>query len=143
VRSVLIASVLAAVAACQSSGTTTSSAPPASQTAAVGTSVGTVPAAASAGVAAVSSAAPGSPVDVVALYLGWKGPCMGSPPTRSAWMLADGEQKGAPCLYVDGPEVPGVSPEAALGKNIRVHVVGVLREERGRKFIEAQRVERQ
>ena len=130
-------------AACQSSGSpTTSSAPPASQTSAVGTSVTPLPAAAS-GVAALAAAAPGSPVDVVALYLGWKGPCMGSPPTRSAWMLADAEQKGAPCLYVDGPDVAGASPNAALGKNIRAHVVGILREDGGRKYIEAQRVERQ
>jgi hypothetical protein len=136
-----VAFLLVAATACQSSASSTAtSAPPASQTAAV--TVATTAAPSAPGVKSALSAAPGTQVTVVGLYLGWKGPCMGSAPTRSAWMLADAEGQGAPCVYVDGPAVPGVSPNAALGKNIRVRVVGVMRDDGG-KYIEAQKVERQ
>jgi hypothetical protein len=53
---------------------------------------------------------PGSKATVRGLYFGWRGPCAAVPPTRSAWQLADADQKGAPCLYVDGPVPPGLDP---------------------------------
>ena len=54
-------------------------------------------------VAQMTGMSPGSKATVRGLYLGWRGPCQGAPPTRSAWQLADNDQKGAACLYVDGP----------------------------------------
>ena len=59
-------------------------------------------------VAQISAMPAGSKATVRGLYLGWRGPCQGPPPTRSAWQLADNDQKGAACLYVDGPPPAGV-----------------------------------
>ena len=76
-------------------------------------------------VAQASALAPGSKAMVRGLYLGWRGPCQGAPPTRSAWQLADSDQKGAACLYVDGPFPPGLDP-AGRGAPTWVRVDGEL-----------------
>ena len=76
-------------------------------------------------VAQASAMAPGSKAMVRGLYLGWRGPCQGAPPTRSAWQLADSDQKGAACLYVDGPFPPGLDP-AGRGAPTWVRVDGEL-----------------
>jgi hypothetical protein len=85
----------------------------------------------------------GSSLVVRGLYLGWSGPCKISPPTRSAWQLADAEAVGAPCVYVSGPMVRGVSPANALGKNIWVRVEGVMEERGGKRYLRATQVERE
>lgn len=88
-------------------------------------------------------AAAGSRVAVRALYLGWSGPCRKSPPSRSAWQLADAEAVGAPCMYVVGPMVQGVSPSNALGKNVWVRAEGVVTGEGDARYLQADRVERE
>jgi len=92
-------------------------------------------------VAEVASAGTGAALLVTGLYLGWKGPCVGEPPTRSAWQLAQDVTPGSPCVYVDGALLSGVPPEAAQG-NIRVRVQGILRVDGNLRFIEARSVER-
>ena len=72
-------------------------------------------------VAQISAMSPGSKATVRGLYLGWRGPCQSAPPTRSAWQLADNDQKGAACLYVDGPAPAGVDP-AGRGAPVWVRV---------------------
>ena len=72
-------------------------------------------------VAQASAMPAGSKATVRGLYFGWRGPCAGVPPTRSAWMIADADQKGAPCLYVDGPAPSGLDP-AGRGAPTWVHV---------------------
>jgi hypothetical protein len=61
-------------------------------------------------VAQIVAMTTGTKATVRGLFLGWHGPCQGTPPTRSAWQIADGDQKGAACLYVDGPPPPGLDP---------------------------------
>ena len=87
--------------------------PTAPSTGAPPASGGTGPTRAVAGAVTVAQASAmpaGSKATVRGLFFGWRGPCAGVPPTRSAWMLADADQKGAPCLYVDGPAPPGLDP---------------------------------
>lgn len=86
--------------------------------------------------------APGSNVDVSGLYFGWKGPCKGQPPTRSAWQLVESNEPFAPCIYVDGPVVKGGSPNAPAA-NVWLRVQGVLKQEGDVRFIEAVRVDKQ
>ena len=66
--------------------------------------------------------ATGSRATVRGLFLGWHGPCQGVPPTRSAWQLADGDQKGAACLYVDGPVPAGLDAAAKAAASTWVRV---------------------
>ncbi len=70
----------------------------------------------------VSAMPPGSRAVVRGLYLGWRGPCRGAPPTRSAWQLADSNQPSAACLYVDGPSPPGLDPAGPGGAPTWVRV---------------------
>ncbi len=76
-------------------------------------------------VAQMSAMAPGSKATVRGLFLGWRGPCQGAPPTRSAWQLADADQKGAACVYVDGPNPPGLDA-TGRGAPVWVRVDGQL-----------------
>jgi hypothetical protein len=61
------------------------------------------------------------------LFLGWNGPCRTEPPTRSAWQIADGTAPDAPCLYVEGPMPPGVSPGGPSGPPVWIRVEAELR----------------
>jgi hypothetical protein len=128
------------VAACQSSANPSSAPPPvvapSTATAAV------APAALSAPIS-VSQAlqlAPGSAVQVKGIYLGWTGPCAGRPPTRSAWQLADSSDPSAPCLYVDGPAVRNVQPNAPPA-NLAVLVRGKLVVDGVLRYVKADSVE--
>ncbi|MBN2194782.1 MAG: hypothetical protein JW751_18345 [Polyangiaceae bacterium] len=94
-----------------------------------------------ASVAGARSAQVGTDVVVTGLFLGWKGPCKGVPPSRSAWHLADGAAADAPCLYVDGRLPDGASatnPPAGF----RVTVTGRVRASDSGRFLEASAVER-
>lgn len=84
--------------------------------------------------------APGASIDVAGLYFGWKGPCKGAPPTRSAWQLVESNEPFAACIYVDGPMAKGLSPNAPAA-NTWLLVHGVLKLEGGARYIEADRVE--
>jgi hypothetical protein len=87
--------------------------------------------------------APGSQAVVRGLFLGWRGPCQGQAPTRSAWMLADADQPGAPCLYVDGPNPPGADPAARGGPPVWVRVDGRLDADGTDRYLSARKVERE
>ncbi|MBN1606466.1 MAG: hypothetical protein JW940_07520 [Polyangiaceae bacterium] len=71
-------------------------------------------------VAGLASLPVGSSVDVTAKFFGWKGPCRGAPPTRSAWQLADDAAPGSACVYVDGPMPAGLNPAGDRGMSVRV-----------------------
>lgn len=75
------------------------------------------------------------------LYFGWNGPCKGKPPTRSAWQLVESNAVDAPCIYVDGPAVPGVAPNAP-DANILVVVRGKYRVDGKASYIQADTVEK-
>ncbi len=90
-------------------------------------------------VAATQKVPAGTAIEVVGLYLGWSGPCKGEPPTRSAWQIADAAQVGAPCLYVDGPMVPGVAPNSPP-PGLKVRVKGVVRGEGAAGYLEAKEI---
>ncbi len=92
-------------------------------------------------VAEIANAGAGAALSVTGLYLGWKGPCVGEPPTRSAWQLASDPAPGSPCVYVDGALLPGVPPEAAEA-NVRVRVQGILRIDGSARYIEAKSIVR-
>lgn len=143
---------LAALTGCPGSGANgKGSAPPASESSAAITSTGSPPtsSASSKGtelptVAAVLSTAPDADVVVSGLYLGWEGPCTGSPPTRSAWQLADSETAAAGCVYVDGPLMQSLAQKAMIGKPVRVRVHGTVRQlDAGTRYLESRQVERQ
>jgi hypothetical protein len=91
-------------------------------------------------IAGVVSLPAGSSVDVTAKFLGWKGPCRGTPPTRSAWQLADDSAPGSACVYVDGPMPAGLNPMGDSGMPVRVR--GTLENESGTVSIRAQSSER-
>jgi hypothetical protein len=93
-------------------------------------------------VAQASAMAPGSKATVRGLYFGWRGPCHGAPPTRSAWQLADSDQKGAACLYVDGPFPPGLDP-AGRGAPTWVRVDGELITAGPDRFLASHKAERE
>src|SRR5262249_35191390 len=93
-------------------------------------------------VAQAQALAAGSKALVRGLYLGWKGPCMDTPPTRSAWQLADSDQKGAPCLYVDGPGPPGLAP-AGGGAPTWVRVDGEVVTAGPSRFIASHKAEKE
>lgn len=139
--------IVLAATACQSSANQTVSPPPA--TAPGGQqSQTTAPAAdlASDGTSALTvtqvlSQQPGSAVRVSGLYFGWKGPCRGQPPTRSAWQLVESTDPAAACIYVDGPSVPGISPNAPA-PNVVVVVQGKYKVDRDMRYIEADRIEK-
>jgi hypothetical protein len=80
----------------------------------------TAPSAEAQGVALLQSIPLGTQVDVTAGFFGWRGPCQGVPPTRSAWQLADGPQSGAACIFVDGPMPAGFGPTTDPGARVRV-----------------------
>jgi hypothetical protein len=71
-------------------------------------------------IAGLASLPVGSSVDVTAKFFGWKGPCRGEPPTRSAWQLADDSAVGSACVYVDGPIPSGLNPMGDSGMTVRV-----------------------
>jgi len=87
-------------------------------------------------VAGLASMPAGSSVDVTAKFLGWKGPCRGTPPTRSAWQLADDSAPGSACVYVDGPMPSGLNPMGDSGMSVRVR--GTLESYGGSVSIRAQ-----
>ncbi len=86
---------------------------------------------------------PGSHAVVRGVFFGWRGPCRGRPPTRSAWQIADGDQPGAPCLYVDGPMPPGANAAAQPPPDVWVRVDGTLQASGPDRFVAAQHVERE
>jgi translation initiation factor IF-2 len=152
----LLAGIAALAAACQ--GGSSGAPPPASATApppgpgpapgpGPGPTPGPAPAASAAQppgtvtVAQMAGMMPGSQATVRGLYLGWRGPCAGSPPTRSAWQLADSDQPGAACLFVDGPTPSGTNP--AEGQPIWVRVDGRLDAAGPDRYLSARRVERE
>jgi hypothetical protein len=129
------------LAACQSSANSSSAPPPV----VAPSGLSTAPAATSVASISVSDAlrmAPDSVVQVKGLYLGWNGPCMGRPPTRSAWQLTDSDAPGAACIYVDGPALPGVQPNAPP-PNLVVLVHGRLVVDGALLYVRAEHVERQ
>jgi hypothetical protein len=71
-------------------------------------------------IAGLASMPAGTSVDVTAKFFGWKGPCSGEPPTRSAWQLADDAAPGSGCVYVDGPMPGGLNPAGDRGMSVRV-----------------------
>lgn len=93
-------------------------------------------------VAQAGTMGPGSKATVRGLFLGWRGPCQGDPPTRSAWQLADADQKGAACLYVDGPVPPGLDP-AGRGAPTWVRVDAELVAAGPNHFLTAQKAEKE
>ncbi|HEY5960071.1 MAG TPA: hypothetical protein VIV60_26140 [Polyangiaceae bacterium] len=93
-------------------------------------------------VSQASSQNVGTAMRVTGLYFGWKGPCQGKPPTRSAWQLVESNAPGAACIYVDGPELNGVSPSAPPA-NLYVVVQATLQVDGQARYLEAQRVEKQ
>lgn len=95
--------------------------------------------AASQGVALLHSIPLGTQVDVTAGFFGWRGPCQGVPPTRSAWQLADGPQAGAPCIFVDGPMPGGFGPTTDPGARVRIR--GVVNQSDGVRFVAASSAE--
>jgi hypothetical protein len=82
-----------------------------------------------------------SAVQSSGLYFGWNGPCKGKPPTRSAWQLVESNAADSPCIYVDGPAVPGVSPNAP-DANVLVVVRGKYRVDGKTSYIQADTVEK-
>lgn len=129
--------------ACQSSSTPNNAPPPA--VAPSGPATATAAMAAAPGPLTVSDAlqqAPGNALQLKGLYLGWNGSCAGKPPTRSAWQLADSSDPSAPCIYVDGPAVPGVQPNAPP-PNLTVVVRGKLVADGSSRYIQADSVEKQ
>jgi hypothetical protein len=93
-------------------------------------------------VAQITAMPPGSKATVRGMYLGWRGPCQGTPPTRSAWQLADNDQKGAACLYVDGPAPAGVDP-AGHGAPVWVRVDAQLVTAGPSSFLTAQHADKE
>ena len=83
-------------------------------------SAGGSPSPAAASIAGLASMPAGSSVDVTAKFFGWKDPCRGEPPTRSAWQLADDAAPGSACVYVDGPMPGGLNPAGDRGMSVRV-----------------------
>jgi hypothetical protein len=146
---------LAASPACQSAGNQTNLPPPASPSGApsaegvAGNSSKPVTNAASVtasgtSVTTVTQAlgqAPGAEVEVTGLYFGWKGPCRGQPPTRSAWQLVESAEPAAPCIYVDGPNIPGVAANLPPA-NLLVVVHGKYKVDGDLRYIEADKVEK-
>lgn len=121
----------------QQASAATQPTPVAAQLAPAAQPVATAPAAA--GVAGLSGSASGSAVDVTAKFFGWKGPCRGDPPTRSAWQLADDAAAGSACAYVDGPMPGGLNPAGDTGMTVRVR--GTLETYGGATIIKAQSAE--
>jgi hypothetical protein len=131
---------LTALVACQCS---TSSAPPATTAPGGAVNRGTSPDSTGA-VSTVSQALSqpsGTVVAVSGLYFGWKGPCKGMPPTRSAWQLVESIGPAAACIYVDGPAVAGVSPNAPPA-NVLVVVHGKYQIEGDMRYIAADSVDK-
>jgi hypothetical protein len=83
-----------------------------------------------------------SAIHVKGLYLGWNGPCTGKPPTRSAWQLADSDAANAACVYVDGPAVPDVLPNAPP-PNLMLIVRGKLVVDGSLRYVKADSVDKQ
>ncbi|HEX3594184.1 MAG TPA: hypothetical protein VHU80_03755 [Polyangiaceae bacterium] len=84
----------------------------------------------------------GSAATVRGLFLGWRGPCQTQPPTRSAWQLADSDQKGAACVYVDGPPPTGLDA-TGRGTPTWVRVQGTLTGAGTSAFLKAQHAEKE
>ena len=129
--------VMSSFVACTTSGGNSSNTPPASSPSSV-----QQPLAVDAPtVSQVLAQSDGTVTSATGLYFGWKGPCRGAPPTRSAWQLVESAQPGAPCVYVDGPAVAGENPANPSG-SVFVVVHGTVKTEGGTRYIEASRVER-
>jgi len=84
---------------------------------------------------------PNAQLVVKGTYLGWRGPCTGVPPTRSAWQLADSSDQGSACVYVDGPQPEGAQPNDPPA-SLRVTVRGVRRDYDSLPYIQATSVQR-
>jgi hypothetical protein len=84
----------------------------------------------------------GSKATVRGLFMGWRGPCQTQPPTRSAWQLADSDQKGAACVYVDGPPPHGLDP-TGRGTPTWVRVDGALVGSGATAYLTAQHAEKE
>ncbi|HVU02845.1 MAG TPA: hypothetical protein VHE30_13890 [Polyangiaceae bacterium] len=94
-------------------------------------------------VAAISAMGPGARGSVRGVFLGWNGSCRDEPPTRSAWMLGDGPGKDAPCVYVDGPMPPGVSPGAPPPEPVWVRIDAEVRSAGPARFLVGTNVTRE
>lgn len=93
-------------------------------------------------VAQITAMPSGSKATVRGMYLGWHGPCQGTPPTRSAWQLADNDAQGSACVYVDGPAPAGVSP-AGPGAPVWVRVDAELVTGGAAPYLTAQHAEKE
>jgi hypothetical protein len=91
------------------------------------------------GIAGLARVTVGSAVDVTGKFFGWRGPCRGVPPTRSAWQLADDATPGAACVYVDGPMPAGLDPTGDSGMVVRVR--GTLETYEDTTYVRAQSTE--
>ncbi|MEB2313650.1 MAG: hypothetical protein OZ928_17535 [Polyangiaceae bacterium] len=153
-RAVVLATIALglALSACQGSSSA-SAPPPASATVpppGAGAPLGAPPASApppsgASGALTVSAAAglaPGARALVQGYFFGWRGPCRATPPSRSAWQLAESEAPGAACLYVDGPIPPGANAASPGPPYFPVRVEGTLQAAGADRFIAAGRVER-
>jgi hypothetical protein len=66
-------------------------------------------------VADIASQTVGAKVTVAGVFMGFNGACLSEAPSRSAWHLAASKEPNAPCVYVDGPFPPGLSPAVHAG----------------------------
>jgi hypothetical protein len=106
------------------------------------TATGSAAAAATLTVSQALTQPEGNSLRVTGLYYGWKGPCQGKPPTRSAWQLVESNTPGAACVYVDGVDPRDVSPNAPPA-NVYVVVQGAMQLDGQTRYLQAQRVDRQ
>ncbi len=130
------------VVACQSSATPNNAPPPAvapsSPTTATLTGVAVN---APSTVSEVLRQPADSAVQLGGVYLGWNGPCKGTPPSRSAWQLAESNDPSAPCIYVDGPAVADAPPNAPP-PNLSVVVRGKYVVDGSLRYVKADSVEK-
>jgi hypothetical protein len=140
-RSLVLSALL--VVACQSSANPNNAPPPAvspsSPAAGALTTSGAVNATAS--VSEVLRQPADSAVQLSGLYLGWNGPCKGTPPTRSAWQLAESNDPNAPCVYIDGPALADAPPNAPP-PNLTVVVRGKYVVDGNVRYVKADSVEK-
>lgn len=110
---------------------------------AVAPALHTVPATSQAlSVAAALTTSSSDELLVEGTFLGFQGPCSGTPPTRSAWHLADPGVALSACIYVAGPLAAGTKSMPAEGIGSRVRVRGTVRELEGTRYLEAREVTR-